>query len=83
MEYPRWAITLGWSSCAISIVFIPGYILYIFLRGNSPPSRMVALYSKANDWTPAADEDRAEYEKFRSTLGKSKGKVFQLKVLVK
>lgn len=71
---------MGWSSCVISILFIPGYVLYIFIKGDSPPSRMIAIYSKAIDWTPASEEDRNEYEKFRATIDK-KGKNFELKVV--
>ncbi|KAL5281088.1 hypothetical protein ACFFRR_004857 [Megaselia abdita] len=81
IEYPRWAINFGWSTCAASILFIPGYMFYIILKGKSPPTRMIAIYSKANDWTPALDEDKAEYEKFRATLNKSKVKTFELKVV--
>lgn len=42
---------------------------------------MIAIYSKANDWTPALDEDRVEYEKYRAALDKSKTKTFELKVV--
>lgn len=56
-------------------------MLYIILKGKSPPSRMIAIYSKANDWTPALDEDRVEYEKYRATLDKRKMKTFELKVV--
>lgn len=81
VEYPRWAIHLGWSSCAVSIICIPAYMLYIIWKGRSPPSRMIAIYSKANDWSPALDDNRLEYEKFRSTLHKSRTKTFELKVV--
>lgn len=81
VDFPRWAINFGWSTCAFSIAFIPGYMLYMFFKGNNTPSRMIAMYSKTSDWTPASDEDRVEYEKFRAAIDKSKTKTFELKVV--
>lgn len=81
VDYPRWAINVGWSSCAVSILCIPGYVLYVIFKGKSSAFRVIAIYSKANDWTPALEEDRVEYEKFRATLDNSKTKAIELKVV--
>lgn len=65
----------------MSILCIPGYMLYIIFNGKSPPSRMIAIYSQTNDWTPALEEDRVEYEKYRATLDKSRTNTIALKVV--
>lgn len=37
VRYPEWAYAFGWSMCMLSLLFIPGYLLYKFLdsKGTS------------------------------------------------
>ena len=35
VEYPPWAITLGWLTIAFSLLFVPGFAIYSgFERGS-------------------------------------------------
>ncbi|XP_049302685.1 sodium- and chloride-dependent glycine transporter 1 isoform X1 [Bactrocera dorsalis] len=63
--YPRWAIALGWLSCAISIACIPAYMIYALVRSQGTLVKTVRRQLQAVDWTPANEEYRLEYEEYQ------------------
>lgn len=65
IPYPTWAIAIGWTSCFVSIMFIPLYIFYIMIRKRHTLRDSLKKRLKPLDWTPADPKDRAEYEAFR------------------
>ncbi|XP_017492044.1 PREDICTED: sodium- and chloride-dependent glycine transporter 1-like isoform X1 [Rhagoletis zephyria] len=65
--YPRWAIALGWLSCCISIACIPTYMIYALMRGKGSLLEILRKQLQANDWTPASEEHRIEYEEYQRT----------------
>lgn len=64
VEYPSWAIALGWCSCGASIICIPIYFLYMICTRDGSAGEVIEYYSKAMDWTPADVQHKREYERF-------------------
>ncbi|KAH8378508.1 hypothetical protein KR093_011746, partial [Drosophila rubida] len=65
IEYPEWAIMIGWASFVSSIILIPSYIVYIMIIKRKTLGHSLRKRFKPLDWTPADPTDRAEYEQFR------------------
>ncbi|KAH8249666.1 hypothetical protein KR032_011272 [Drosophila birchii] len=65
ISYPFWAITLGWTSCVSSVIFIPLYMVYVMIRKRATLCTSLKRRLKPMDWTPADPDDRAAYETFR------------------
>lgn len=65
IEYPYWAVILGWLSFLSSVMWIPLYVFYIMIRKRETLRDSLKKRLRPFDWTPADPEDRAEYEAFR------------------
>ncbi|EDW65047.1 sodium- and chloride-dependent glycine transporter 1 [Drosophila virilis] len=65
VEYPYWAVILGWLSFISSVMWIPLYVFYIMIRKRETLCDSLKKRLRPFDWTPADPEDRAEYEAFR------------------
>uniref|UniRef100_A0A182QMM0 Transporter n=1 Tax=Anopheles farauti TaxID=69004 RepID=A0A182QMM0_9DIPT len=57
--YPRWAIAIGWASCSVSMLCIPGYILYKLITSKGSFMKRVKNNLKPQDWGPADENQRA------------------------
>lgn len=65
VQYPLWAVGIGWASFASSVSCIPLYILYIIISKRDNISGNLRKRLSPLDWTPADPKDRAEYLEFR------------------
>ncbi|KAJ8672809.1 hypothetical protein QAD02_004069 [Eretmocerus hayati] len=53
VAYPGWAIALGWSSCLISVLCIPGYVVYFLLVNEGKLEEKLKKGLTATDaWKP-------------------------------
>lgn len=68
IEYPDWAIAIGWCSCFISILCIPGYAIYKISKLNGSFRDRLKTLTKPVDWYPANAQIREEYLKDRGRL---------------
>ncbi|XP_044727458.1 sodium- and chloride-dependent glycine transporter 1-like isoform X2 [Chrysoperla carnea] len=61
--YPFWSIILGWSSCLVSMVCIPGYAIYLISRtpGNFI-QRIRTNLKSTEDWGPSDVGNRKEWK---------------------
>lgn len=62
MEYPRWLIAVGWSSCLVSIVCIPIYFVYKLSKMNGSLKKRIRIALTPNNWGPADVNDRKAWE---------------------
>ncbi|XP_051173790.1 sodium- and chloride-dependent glycine transporter 1-like [Leptopilina boulardi] len=65
IEYPEWAIGLGWGSCLISMICIPGYMIYyLFCKKGSFKENLILGTNPSESWGPGDMENRTEWKKF-------------------
>ncbi|XP_033208703.1 sodium- and chloride-dependent glycine transporter 1-like [Belonocnema kinseyi] len=63
IDYPEWAIAMGWCSCLVSMLCIPGYaIYYLFSKKGTFKDRLSLGTNPSNVWGPADPADRKEWE---------------------
>ncbi|XP_034097306.1 sodium- and chloride-dependent glycine transporter 1 [Drosophila albomicans] len=65
IEYPTWAVAIGWLSFVSSIILIPLYVVYIMIIKRDTLKDSLKKRLKPLDWTPADPDDRADYDAFR------------------
>uniref|UniRef100_A0A182WHF4 Transporter n=1 Tax=Anopheles minimus TaxID=112268 RepID=A0A182WHF4_9DIPT len=53
LAYPRWAIGLGWASCLVSMLCIPGFAIYKLLSTKGSLMKRLSSQLKPQDWGPA------------------------------
>ncbi|XP_015591859.1 sodium- and chloride-dependent glycine transporter 1 isoform X2 [Cephus cinctus] len=64
IEYPEWAILLGWCSCLVSMLCIPGYaIVHLITTKGTLKERLVIGMNPTSEWGPQKKEDREAWEK--------------------
>ncbi|XP_017779725.1 PREDICTED: sodium- and chloride-dependent glycine transporter 1-like [Nicrophorus vespilloides] len=61
--YPEWSVTLGWSSCLLSILCIPMYMGYklLYLSEGDLFERIKLSVKPSLDWGPALEHNRKEW----------------------
>ncbi|XP_043483932.1 sodium- and chloride-dependent GABA transporter 1-like [Leptopilina heterotoma] len=65
INYPEWAIAIGWGSCLISMICIPGYMIYyLFSKKGSLKENLIIGTNPSEEWGPGDSKDRAEWKKF-------------------
>ncbi|GLH12445.1 Sodium-dependent dopamine transporter [Gryllus bimaculatus] len=63
IQYPKWAISLGWMSAAASMVWIPIYILYkIKITPGTWRKKLLSNLQPTEEWGPESPENRREWE---------------------
>lgn len=65
-SYPDWAIILGWSSCGISIIWIPVYMIWTLLHRKGSLFENLKESLKAKFWLPAQEDYRIAYTEFKT-----------------
>ncbi|KAJ8673949.1 hypothetical protein QAD02_005211 [Eretmocerus hayati] len=64
IDYPDWAIALGWCSCLISMICIPAYAAFFLLsREGTLEEKLRYGTAPTSKWGPAQKEDREKWEK--------------------
>lgn len=65
IDYPDWAIGIGWCSCLISMLCIPAYMIYyLFSKKGSLKKNLITGTSPSESWGPGDEENRTEWKKF-------------------
>ena len=64
MEYPDWAVALGWLMALLALACIPFYMIYVFATRGGTCKEKFHASMEITDWTPAQEEDRKDYDKF-------------------
>ncbi|XP_014238805.1 sodium- and chloride-dependent glycine transporter 1-like [Trichogramma pretiosum] len=71
MPYPAWAVGVGWCSCLVSILCIPGYALcYMIFKKGTWRENFERGTNPTNKWGPQKPEDREAWETFCKTEGR-------------
>ncbi|XP_058803162.1 sodium- and chloride-dependent glycine transporter 1-like isoform X1 [Phymastichus coffea] len=65
VDYPEWAVAVGWCSCLVSMLCIPGYIICYLVFGKGTLAEKIAHGTNpTSEWGPTQAEDREAWEKF-------------------
>ncbi|XP_058840189.1 sodium- and chloride-dependent glycine transporter 1 [Topomyia yanbarensis] len=79
VSYPRWAIVLGWASCSVSMVCIPGFAIYKLVRTKGSILERFKQNFVPNDWGPADELQRTIWRNHIEMIaGEIKDKCMQL-----
>ncbi|XP_015115617.1 sodium- and chloride-dependent glycine transporter 2 [Diachasma alloeum] len=67
VQYPEWAVFLGWCSCMVSMLCIPGYMIYFLLKTKgSLKKRFEVGTSPTPEWGPQKAADREAWKRYLS-----------------
>ncbi|XP_011304951.1 sodium- and chloride-dependent glycine transporter 2 isoform X2 [Fopius arisanus] len=67
VQYPEWAVFLGWCSCMVSMICIPGYMIYFLLTTKgSFKKRFEVGTSPTPKWGPQKAGDREAWKRYLS-----------------
>lgn len=69
IDYPEWAVAVGWCSCLVSIVFIPGYAVFHFCGTKGGwREKLEQGTSPTQEWGPQKLEDRIAWDEHKRRL---------------
>ncbi|XP_067002442.2 sodium- and chloride-dependent glycine transporter 1 [Anabrus simplex] len=62
IEYPDWAVGIGWTTAAISIIMIPSFLTYkLISTSGTCKERLLTNLRPAENWGPDLPEHRSEW----------------------
>ncbi|XP_058453847.1 sodium- and chloride-dependent glycine transporter 2 isoform X2 [Malaya genurostris] len=71
VSYPRWAVVLGWVSCSLSMVCIPGYAIYGLASAKGSFVERMKQMLAPYDWGPADEFQRTLWRGHIAMLNKN------------
>ncbi|XP_063699863.1 sodium- and chloride-dependent glycine transporter 2 [Culicoides brevitarsis] len=68
VDFPDWAIALGWMSSMMSLLVIPGYFVYKIWTTKGSFIKRSTMCLMAHDWGPADPITRREYQAYKNKI---------------
>ncbi|KAF7993648.1 hypothetical protein HCN44_010243 [Aphidius gifuensis] len=65
VQYPDWAVGIGWCSALVSMLCIPGYALYFLIKKKGTLREKLKIgFNPTSEWGPQKQTDREDWKKY-------------------